>query len=81
MRYIRPMRPAPDEILLEITRLGSVQRVSAIDPASMVEVVFQAPLAADPRSIELLARQKLAYRLARGQAERPAPRRGGGTIV
>lgn len=81
MRYIRPMRPAPDEILLEITRLGSVQRVSAIDPLTLVEVVFQAPLSADSRSIELLARQKLAYRLARGQVQAPAPRRGGGTIV
>ena len=59
MRYARPMRPAPDEILLEITRLGSVQRVSAIDPASLVEVVFQAPLSADHRSIELLATEVL----------------------
>lgn len=81
MRYVRPMRPAPDEILLEITRLGSVQRVSAIDPSSLVEVVFQAPLTADHRAIELLARQKLAYRLSRGAAPAPTPRHGGGTIV
>lgn len=75
------MQPGPDEILLEITVLGGIQRVAAVDPATLVEVVFQAPLGADRRAIELLARRKLAFRLARERAPAPAPSRGGGTIV
>ena len=75
------MQPGPDEILLEITIMGGSQRVAAIDPASLVEVVFQAPLGADRRTIELLARRKLAFRLEKERKPAPPPRPGGGTVV
>lgn len=75
------MQPEPDEILLEITIMGGSQRVAALDPRSLIEVVFQAPLQADRRSIELLARQKLAFRQARERAAATAPRGRGGTIA
>ena len=71
------MAAEPDEIILEVVTVGGSQRVSAMDPASLVEVVFQAPLAADRASILRLARQKLAYRLAKAAPPRPAPDRGG----
>lgn len=66
------------DIIVEITVHGGSQRVSAIDTESLVEVVFQAPLSADPVSIERLARQKLAWRLARrGDPPKPPDGRGG----
>lgn len=72
------MTTLPDEIIIETVTLGGSQRVTAIDPASLVEVVFQAPLTADLAAIQRLARQKLAYRLGRSAGpDRPPPGRGG----
>lgn len=70
-----------DEIIIEIAVVGTIQRVTAMDPASLVEVVFQAPLRAERSALLTLARQKLAYRLARqAKAGNPPPNRGG-TLV
>jgi hypothetical protein len=78
----RDTMPNPlDEIIIEIAVIGSAQRVTALDPASLVEVVFQAPLSADRATITQLARQKLAYRLSRQQAAKPASPNRGGTLV
>ena len=54
-----------DDILIEITACGTSLRVSAVDAASLVEIVFQAPLGADRAAILRLARAKLAWRLAK----------------
>jgi hypothetical protein len=70
-----------DEIIVEIVVVGSSQRVSAMDPASLVEVVFQAPASADRATVMQLARQKLAYRLARQTGAATAPPSRGGTLV
>lgn len=75
-----------DEIIIEIAVVGTAQRVmaqrvTAIDPASLVEVVFQAPVNTDRATIMQLARQKLAYRLARKAAPPGKPPDRGGTLV
>ena len=67
-----------DEIIVETVLHGSAQRVTAMDPASLVEVVFQAPRGADQRSIVQLARQKLAWQIAKEkQPSKPSDDRGG----
>lgn len=54
-----------NEILLEITQIGALLRVAAMDPETLMEVTFQAPLTADRTTLAALARRKLAYVLAR----------------
>lgn len=49
------------EILLELTAVGNLLRVAAVDPASLTEVVFQAPLGTDRATLAALAQQKLAF--------------------
>lgn len=72
------MTESQGEIIIETVTIGGSQRVTAIDVASLVEVVFQAPLSADPATIQALARQKLAYRLGRRASRgRPPPDKGG----
>ena len=61
-------------VILEFIRLGSVIRVSAIDPETLTEIVLQGPAAAGEASLRRAALQKLAWVLARryvsGLAER-----------
>jgi hypothetical protein len=72
------MAELPDEIIIETVTVGGCQRVTAMDPSSLVEVVFQAPLSADLADIQRLARQKLAYRHGKRAGQgRPPPERGG----
>lgn len=67
-----------DEIIIETVQIGSAQRVTAMDPQNLVEVVFQAPSSADQSTIVQLARQKLAWRIAREkQGSKPSDDRGG----
>ncbi len=67
-----------DEIIVETVLHGSVQRVIAIDPKSLVEIVFQAPGGADRSTIVQLARRKLAWRIAKEkQPSKPFDDRGG----
>jgi hypothetical protein len=56
-----PAYQPPSEVLLEIERRGGAQFVRAVDSESLVEVAFQAPLAASRGDIERLALAKLAY--------------------
>lgn len=70
-----------DEIIIEITVQGHALRVSALDVASLVEIVFQAPLSADRITVERLARQKLAWRLARDGNPPGRPDGRGGTLA
>jgi len=74
--------PEPlDDIIIEIAVVGTAQRVSAMHPPSLVEVVFQAPLSTGRATLEHLARQKLAYRLRDRAPARPKPPDRGGTLV
>lgn len=61
------------EVIFEITRVGDVQRVAAVDVASGVEVVIQAPANASLADVRALALRKLERALAGGGAppERP----------
>ena len=58
----------PDGVILEYVRLGALVRVSAIDPASLTEVVLQGPAAAGEPALRRAALRKLAYVLARRRA-------------
>jgi hypothetical protein len=73
-----PERPAR-EVLFEITQLGDVQRVAAVDAATGVEVVIQAPASAAWVDVRTLALRKLERALAGPSAEPLAP--GPGKVV
>jgi hypothetical protein len=75
------MADLPDEIIIETVTIGSSRRVTAMDPSSLVEVVFQVPLTADLADIQRLARQKLAYRIGKVPGPGRQPPGGGGLIV
>jgi hypothetical protein len=66
----RYSRPEPNEIILEFVGMGSVMRVSAMDPASLTEVVIQGPIGADQASLADLAKQKLMFMLAKKRGGR-----------
>jgi hypothetical protein len=55
----------PQEIILEVTRIGSSLRVTAIDTATGTEAVFQAPVQASEAEIRSIARNKINYVLRR----------------
>jgi hypothetical protein len=61
------------EILFEITRLGDIQRVAAIDAATGVEVVIQAPASAALADVRALAMRKLEHVLGGGAEEVDPP--------
>ncbi len=74
------MSGAPQgEVIFEITRVGDAQRVAAIDVASGVEVVIQAPANAALADVRALALRKLERALA-GAAPPPPPGRPGKLI-
>ena len=52
------------DVIFEITRIGDVQRVAAIDVASGVEVVVQAPANAALADVRALALRKLERALS-----------------
>jgi hypothetical protein len=58
----------PDEVIFEITRIGDIQRVAAVDVATGVEVVVQAPATAALADVRALALRKL-HRALRGDGE------------
>jgi hypothetical protein len=66
------------EIILEITRVGDVQRIAAVDVATGVEVVVQAPANAALADVRALVMRKLERAL--GETGSPPPKRPG-TIV
>jgi hypothetical protein len=55
----------PGGVILELVRVGSLIRVSAIEPESLTEVVLQGPAAAGEAALRRVALQKLAYVLSR----------------
>lgn len=68
---------AEREIIFEVTRVGDVQRVAAVDVATGVEVVIQAPASAATADVRTLALKKLERALAGVDAEEPPPQRPG----
>jgi hypothetical protein len=67
------------EVIFEITRVGDAQRVAAIDVATGVEVVIQAPAHAALADVRALALRKLEWALRgdHGDEEAPPPERPG----
>jgi hypothetical protein len=57
-------REGSGEVIFEIVRAGDVQRVAAVDVASGVEVVVQAPANASLADVRALALKKLDRALA-----------------
>ena len=57
--------PTSNEIILEFVAMGSTMRVCAMDPGSLTEVVVQGPINADRSSLAELAKQKLAFVMAK----------------
>jgi hypothetical protein len=66
-------REGAGEVIFEITCIGDLQRVAAVDVATGVEVVVQAPLGASLADVRALALQKLERALAREAAPPPRP--------
>jgi hypothetical protein len=64
-------------VIIEITRVGDVQRIAAVDVATGVEVVVQAPANAALADVRALALKKLERKLAE---DNPPPKRPG-TLV
>ena len=56
-------------IILELTRIGSSQKVTAIDEDTGTEVSFISPSSAMRVDIERLARSKLDYVINKNRAE------------
>ncbi len=61
----RYCKPTPNEIILEFAAMGNTMRVCAMDPSSLTEVVVQGPINADRGSLAELAKQKLAFVMAK----------------
>jgi hypothetical protein len=57
------------EVIFEITRVGDAQRVAAVDVATGVEVVIQAPAHASLSDVRTLALRKLEWVLKRGNGQ------------
>jgi hypothetical protein len=63
------------EVIFEITRVGDVQRVAAVDVATGIEVVVQAPANAALVDVRTLALKKLERALS-GDGDPPPERPG-----
>jgi len=67
-----------EEILIEIQQVGSSLRVSALDPESGAEVVFQAPASSRKEDLRKLAVNKLNYVLKKAETPmNPSEVKGG----
>jgi hypothetical protein len=62
------------EVIFEITRVGDVQRIAAVDVATGIEVVVQAPASAALADVRALALKKLERAMSE---ENPPPKRPG----
>ena len=65
---------ADREVIFEITRVGDVQRIAAVDVATGTEVVVQAPASASLVDVRALALKKLERALS--EESRPPKRPG-----
>jgi len=61
---------AEGEIIFEFVRLGGAVKVNAVDPATGAEATIIGDPHAGAATLKRLARQKLAYVLAKGRAGR-----------
>jgi hypothetical protein len=61
------------EVIYEITRLGDIQRVAAVDVESGVEVIVQAPGSASLADVRALALRKLERALTEAGAPPQRP--------
>ena len=66
----------PHEVIFEITRIGDIQRVAAVDVETGVEVVVQAPANAALVDVRALALRKLERALRGGGGGDGPPRPG-----
>ncbi len=62
-----------DQLLVEITRMGTWLKVAVLDPATGREAVVRGPDVAGQEALIRLARRRLA--------DRPNPRRPAGLVV
>jgi hypothetical protein len=62
------------DVIFEITRVGDIQRVAAVDVATGLEVIVQAPANAALADVRALALKKLERALSE---ESPPPKRPG----
>lgn len=59
-----------EEVLLEFHQIGSVVKVSAVDPVTLTEVSISGPASAGEQALRQAAIKKLRYVLARRKDER-----------
>lgn len=71
------------EVIFEITRLGDIQRVAAVDVETGTEVVIQAPAQAGLADVRALALRKLerAMSVRAGQEDQSPTAKGRGKVV
>jgi len=73
------------DVIFEITRIGGVLRIAAVDTQSGVEVVVQAPDSISEADAQALALRKLRHVLQTAREEKSAPalppRSGRGKLV
>jgi hypothetical protein len=67
---------ADREVIFEIKRVGELQRIAAVDVATGVEVVVQAPANAALADVRALALKKLERALAEASSKAPPARPG-----
>lgn len=59
------MGTATREVLIEMARMGSIMRVTAVDAATGTEVVIQGPANASQKELQKVAIAKLNYVMKR----------------
>jgi hypothetical protein len=58
----------PGDVIIEFVRYGTIVRVSALDPETLVEVTLQGPASAGEAALTHAVLRKLEYVLARRHA-------------
>lgn len=61
----KPRPAGEDVVIVEFTRLGALVRVSAMDPATLTEVVIQGPASAGEEALRRAVLMKLEHMLER----------------
>ncbi len=72
-----PEEPDLEQVIFEFYQVGNSVKVSAVDPASLVEVSIVGPATAPRAQLERTALSKLKYVLAK-RATKRADKRGRG---
>lgn len=62
------MAPSSQDVLFEMTQIGSIMKVTAIDAATGTEVVIQGPASMPPSILQRTALAKLRYVLEKNGA-------------